>query len=166
VRPQLDVRSDWTNHAVDLRAGTTIGRHADETDEDFNDFSVGASGRLDITGQSNLRGDVSYHQALQREGLLRGERFNLDFHAIPHRGEEAVLEKHYVSKRSRWERSVLVFLVQDSDSHVLCYSNATVNKHGQAEAILRFVEFWQAQPGQLPPLLIFDSQLTTYRVLD
>jgi hypothetical protein len=61
---------------------------------------------------------------------------------------------------------VLVFLVQDSDSHVLCYSNATVNKHGQAEAILRFVEFWQAQHGQLPPLLIFDSQLTTYRVLD
>jgi hypothetical protein len=107
----------------------------------------------------------SYHQALQREGLLRGERFNLDFHAIPHRGEEAVLEKHYVSKRSGRERSVLVFLVQDSDSHRLCYSNATVNKHGQAEEILRFVEFWQAQHGQLPPLLIFDSQLTTYRVL-
>ncbi len=98
--------------------------------------------------------------------LLRGERFNLDFHAIPHRGEAAVLEKHYVSKRSHRERSVLVFLVQDSDSHVLCYSNATVNKHGQAEEILRFVEFWQAQHGQLPPLLIFDSQLTTYRILD
>src|SRR2546430_17302073 len=28
VRPQLDVRSDWTNHAVDLHAGATIGRHA------------------------------------------------------------------------------------------------------------------------------------------
>jgi transposase len=108
----------------------------------------------------------SYHQALQQQGLLRGERFNLDFHAIPHRGEEAVLEKHYVSKRSRRERSVLVFLVQDSDSHVLCYSNAIVNKHGQAEEILRFIEFWQAQHGQLPPLLIFDSQLTTYRILD
>src|SRR5207248_8465887 len=65
----------------------------------------------------------SYHQALQQEGLLPGERFNLDFHAIPHRGEEAVLEQHYVSKRSRRERSVRVFLVQDSDSHVLCYSN-------------------------------------------
>jgi transposase len=108
----------------------------------------------------------SYHQALQREGLLRGERFNLDFHALPHRGEEAVLEQHYVSKRSRRERSVLVFLVQDSDSHVLCYSNATVNKAGQAKEILRFVEFWQDQHGQLPPLLIFDSQLTTYHVLE
>jgi hypothetical protein len=36
----------------------------------------------------------SYHQARQREGLLRGERFNLDLHALPHRGEEAVLEQH------------------------------------------------------------------------
>jgi hypothetical protein len=30
----------------------------------------------------------------------------------------------------------------------------------------RFAEFWQDQHGQLPPLLIFDSQLTTYRILD
>ena len=36
----------------------------------------------------------SYHQALQQEGWLRGECFNLDFHAIPQRGEEAGLEKH------------------------------------------------------------------------
>ena len=36
----------------------------------------------------------SYHQARQQGGLLRGECFNLDFHAIPQRGEEAVLEKH------------------------------------------------------------------------
>jgi hypothetical protein len=68
VRPQLDVRSDWTNHAVDLHAGATIGRHADEMDEDFNDFSVGASGRLDITGRSNLRGDVSYNQLHEGRG--------------------------------------------------------------------------------------------------
>ena len=62
----------------------------------------------------------SYHQALQQGGLLRGECFNLDFHAIPQRGEEAVLEKHYVSKRSRRERAVWVFLAQDSDTRVLC----------------------------------------------
>lgn len=107
----------------------------------------------------------SYHHALQQAGLLRGECFNLDFHAIPHRGEEAVLEKHYVSKRSRREQAVLVFLAQDSDTHVLCYANATVTKATQADEILRFVEFWHTQQGQPPPLLIFDSRLTTYRNL-
>ena len=36
----------------------------------------------------------SYHPALQPAGLVQGECFNLDFHAIPPRGEAAVLEKH------------------------------------------------------------------------
>jgi hypothetical protein len=62
----------------------------------------------------------SYHQALQQGGLLRGECFNLDLHAIPQRGEEAVLETHDVSQRSRREPAVLVFLAQDSDPRVLC----------------------------------------------
>lgn len=108
----------------------------------------------------------SYHQALTGSGLLPGQSFNLDFHAIPHRGEEAVLEKHYVSTRSRRERSILVFLVQDHDSHLLCYANATVRKDRAGEEILRFVEYWKQQRGSLPPHLVFDSRLTTYPVLD
>jgi hypothetical protein len=109
---------------------------------------------------------ASYCQALTGAGLLPGRSFNLDFHAIPHRGEQAVLEKHYVSARSRRERSILAFLVQDHDSHLLCYTNATVRKDQAAEEILRFVEYWREQRGSLPPHLVFDSQLTTYPVLD
>ena len=43
----------------------------------------------------------SYVSTLSGAALLPGESFNLDFHAIPHRGQEAVLDKHYVSSRSR-----------------------------------------------------------------
>lgn len=107
-----------------------------------------------------------YVRALTAADLLPGESFNLDFHTIPHRGEQAVLEKHYVSKRSRRERAVLAFLAQDATTRVLCYANATVRKDAAAEEILRFVEFWQAQRGTPPPHLVFDSQLTTYAVLD
>jgi len=98
--------------------------------------------------------------------LLPGQSFNLDFHAIPHRGQQAVLDKHYVSSRSRRERSVLAFLVQDGDSRALCYANATVTKDQAAEEIMNFVDFWQDSTGTLPPHLVFDSQLTTYPVLD
>jgi transposase len=108
----------------------------------------------------------SYNRVLTAEGLLPGESFNLDFHAIPHRGDEAVLEKHYVSKRSRRERSVLAFLVQDNGTRVLCYANAKVRKDQAPEEILRFVEFWQRTHKKKPPHLVFDSQLTTYEVLD
>lgn len=107
----------------------------------------------------------SYHQALRQAGLVQGECFNLDFHTIPQRGEVAVLEKHYVSARSRRERAILVFLVQDSEALVLCYADATLQQREQADAILQFVEFWQHQYGTCPALLIFDSQLTTYRTL-
>lgn len=106
-----------------------------------------------------------YTQTMHHLGLLHGDSFNLDFHAIPHRGHEAVLEKHYVSKRSRRERAVLAFLVQDGSSRVLCYANATVDKDHAAEEILEFVQFWKEQHGTVPPHLVFDSQLTTYDVL-
>jgi transposase len=108
----------------------------------------------------------SYAKTLSGAGLVAGNSFNLDFHAIPHRGQEAVLEKNYVSKRSRSERSVLVFWVQDNDSQMICYSDATVRKDDAAEQILDFVEFWQQLTGKLPPQLVFDSRLTTQKVLD
>ena len=107
-----------------------------------------------------------YVRTLRADTLLPGQSFNLDFHAIPHRGQEAVLDKHYVSSRSRRERSVLAFLVQDGDSRALCYANATVTKDKAAEEIINFVDFWEQLTGALPPHLVFDSQLTTYAVLD
>jgi transposase len=108
----------------------------------------------------------NYAKVLRAAGAVPGQSFNLDFHAIPHRGEEAVLEKHYVSKRSRAERALLAFLVQDNDSQMLCYANATVRKEDAAEEILNFVDFWERVHGKRPPHLVFDSRLTTYAVLN
>jgi hypothetical protein len=108
----------------------------------------------------------SYVKMLNRQKLVVGDSFNLDFHAIPHRGNDEFLEKHYVSRRSRRERAVLAFLVQDETSRLFCYANTTVRKDSAAEEVLAFVDFWEATRGELPPLLVFDSQLTTYAVLE
>jgi len=51
-------------------------------------------------------------------GLSRGHSFDLDFHTIPFHGEDALIEKHYVSKRSRRQKGILAFLAQDADSRV------------------------------------------------
>jgi hypothetical protein len=99
-------------------------------------------------------------------GLERGTGFHLDFHTIPFHGEDALVEKHYVSKRSRRQKGVLAFLAQDTDQCVFCYANAGIRKAEQADEVLRFAEFWQARTGQLPKELIFDSKLTTYHNLD
>jgi len=95
-------------------------------------------------------------------GLGRGLSFDLDFHTIPSHGEDALLEKHYVSKRSRRQKGILAFLAHDAGQRVFCYANATLRKAQQNDEVLRFVEFWQTRTGRLPEELVFDSRLTTY----
>jgi transposase len=100
-------------------------------------------------------------------GLATGAAgFNLDFHAIRHHGEDAVLEKHYVPRRSQRTRAVLTFFAQDHASAEMVYANAELTKTEQAREIIAFADYWQAATGEDPGLLVFDSQLTTYKVLD
>ncbi len=104
-------------------------------------------------------------QALRGQGVLPGRSFNLDFHAIPYFGGDEFVEKHYVSRRSRRQPSVLAFLAQDGDTQVLCYGNADLRKGEEPDQVLAFVRCWTRQTGQPPPHLVFDSQCTTYRKL-
>jgi hypothetical protein len=99
-------------------------------------------------------------------GLERGVSFDLDFHTIPDHGDDALVEKHYVSKRSRRQKGMLAFLAQDADTRVFCYANGQLRKQAQNDEILRFVEFWKARTGHLPEELVFDSKLTTYANLN
>lgn len=107
-----------------------------------------------------------WFDAMTRLGIERGMCFHLDFHTIPFHGEDALVEKHYVSKRSRRQKGVLAFLAQDAQQRVFCYANADVSKQQHNDEILRFVEFWKQRTGRLPEELIFDSKLTTYANLD
>ena len=108
----------------------------------------------------------SWFDAMSGLGLERGVSLDLDFHTIPFHGEDALMEKHYVSKRSRRQKGVLAFLAQDADTRVFCYANAHLRKADQNDEILRFIEFWKKRTGRLPQELIFDSKLTTYSNLD
>ncbi|MGH8563202.1 MAG: outer membrane beta-barrel protein [Gammaproteobacteria bacterium] len=68
ITPRVDVTSDWTKHAFDLYAKAAIARYADQTVEDFEDFSVGTNGRLDITQRTNLRAGVNYDRLHEGRG--------------------------------------------------------------------------------------------------
>jgi transposase len=92
--------------------------------------------------------------------------FNLDFHTIRHHGEQVPLEEHYVVSRSQRTRSVLTFFAQDHASTEMVYANADLTKAEQAREVITFAEYWQRVAGSAPGLLVFDSKLTTYPVLD
>jgi len=107
-----------------------------------------------------------WFDAVGRIGLQHGNSFHLDFHTIPFHGEDALVEKHYVSKRSRRQKGILAFLAQDAGTHVFCYANAQLRKNEQNDEILRFVDFWKERTSRYPEELIFDSKLTTYANLN
>jgi hypothetical protein len=108
----------------------------------------------------------SWFDTLTGLQLPRGSSFDLDFHTIPFHGDDALLEKHYVSKRSRRQKGILAFLVHDAQAHVFCYGDADLRKEDQEGAILDFVRFWKRRTGHYPEELIFDSRLTTYARLN
>jgi hypothetical protein len=103
-----------------------------------------------------------WFDAMSGLGLRHGSSFDLDFHTIPFHGEDALVEKHYVSKRSRRQKGILAFLAQDGEKRFFCYANSDLRKNEQNDEILRFTEFWKERTGHLPEELIFDSKLTTY----
>ncbi|MDE2730810.1 MAG: hypothetical protein OXI38_05410, partial [Bacteroidota bacterium] len=65
----------------------------------------------EYTGRCDFAGDFlhRWHRAANKLGfsLGGGDSFDLDFHTIPYHGDEALLEKHFVSKRSRQQRGIL-----------------------------------------------------------
>jgi hypothetical protein len=115
-----------------------------------------------ITPKQTERLLAAWHAQLTGTQLVDGSSFNLDFHSVPYYGADPVVEKHYVSMRSRRQPSILVFLAQDDQSHTFCYSNADLRKGEEAEEIFEFIKFWKKTHGQPPRHLVFDSKLTTY----
>ena len=115
-----------------------------------------------IRPQSYPRLMRGWFDAVTDLGLARGVSFDLDFHTIPFHGEDALVQTHYVSKRSRRQKGMLAFLAQDAATRVFCYVNGQLRKADQTDEVLRFVEFWKQRTGHLPEELIFDSRLTSY----
>ena len=118
-----------------------------------------------ITPARTTRLLAEWHELVSGSDLFPGESFNLDFHSVPYYGEKPVIERHYVSARSRRQPSVLVFLAQDAEARAFCYSNADLLKGDEAQEIFRFISFWKRTHGKLPRHLVFDSRLTTYAQL-
>jgi transposase len=118
------------------------------------------SSRIDHAMTTKLL--AAWQQPVAGDHLFTGRSFNLDFHSVPYYGEHPVIERHYVSMRSRSQKSVLTFLAQDAEGHAFCYANADLRKGEEAEEIFRFIDFWKRTHGALPQHLVFDSRLTTY----
>ena len=159
------LRENRVTHATELAAdaglGLAVGLNVLPKATHASSYSYRVRREMNTAAQTELI------RRLRPLGLASGEAgFNLDFHAIRHHGTEAPLENNYVPKRSQSTRSVLAFFVQDHASTEMVYANADVTKREAAREILAFADHWRRSTGAEPGLLVFDSKLTTYAVLD
>ena len=90
---------------------------------------------------------------------------NLDFHSIPHFGEQSEMEQVWCGARNKALKGANTFFAQDAQTNTLLYANADVLRKDGAEEIVHFVQYWQQLKGVVNETLVFDSRLTTYRVL-
>ena len=68
VTPDLNLQSDWNNHAFGLEATATIFRYADNSKEDVEDFSVAANGRYDVLRNTAINSGLGFSKEHEDRG--------------------------------------------------------------------------------------------------
>jgi len=67
ITPKVSLRSNWNNHALNFFGGGVIGLHHDNSKEDFEDFNVGTTGRLDVRRNTQIRARLEFqHRHVKR----------------------------------------------------------------------------------------------------
>lgn len=60
ISPKISAVSDWNNHSMGVVAALDVGKYADNSSEDYQDFNFGANGKLDIQRGIALSGNADY----------------------------------------------------------------------------------------------------------
>lgn len=100
-----------------------------------------------------------------RLGLYDGHVVNLDFHTIPHYGDESVLEEHWAGARGKRMKGALTLFAQDAASKLILYTAANLLKEEANEQALNVLSFWRKIQKGVDSTFVFDSKFTTYEHL-
>ncbi|MDJ0950969.1 MAG: outer membrane beta-barrel protein [Alphaproteobacteria bacterium] len=95
--PGVQVLSDWTRHEANINFRADLGRYIRERTEDYQDVLAEATGRYDITGDSNVFGGLRWARRHEDRGSpdeVRGEFPTIFFTLEPQIG--------YFQRLNRW----------------------------------------------------------------
>jgi len=117
--------------------------------------------------------DTVHLQRLQQSFVKQAARLrlydsriiNLDFHTIPHFGEESVLQEHWAGARNKRMKGALTLFAQDAASKLILYTAADIQREEADDQVLSFLSFWKKVRRGVKPTFIFDSKFTTYAKL-
>lgn len=146
-------------HAFDPGLGLFAGLNALPKCTALSTYSYS----LDASHLARLQ--EAFIRQVLRLGLCDGHIVNLDFHTIPHFGDESVLEEHWAGARSKRMKGALTLFAQDAQSKLILYSAADIQREEADDQVLAFLAFWRRVSKTMQSTFIFDSKLTTYENL-
>lgn len=76
IKPSVQLKSDWNNHMLNFFAKGGFGIYSADSNLDYQDYSFGADGRLDIQRNWNVYGGASYsllHEELGTPNTVTGQ---------------------------------------------------------------------------------------------
>jgi len=109
-----------------------------------------------------LRLQKGFVKQASKLGLYNKHIINLDFHMVPHFGEDSELETHWAGARNKRMKGALTLFAQDADSKLILYTGADIRRDEADDQVLQFLSFWKSVQKGVKPTLIFDSKFTTY----
>jgi hypothetical protein len=153
-------------------------RFAHVTDHNF-DAGLGLFAGLNVLPKCTAMSTYSYSLdaahllKLQKAFVSQANRLNLydkniinlDFHTVPHFGDESVLQKHWAGARNKTMKGALTLIGQDAQSKLILYTAEDIQHQESDDQVFAFLSFWNKIQRGVIPTLIFDSKFTTYAKL-
>jgi transposase len=102
----------------------------------------------------------------QYPDFYQSDYINLDFHSIPHYGDESEMEKVWCGARGKTMKGANTVFAQDSQSNAILYTRADILRNEEANEVKKFVAFWKDVQGNVDETLVFDCKFSAYKVLD
>ena len=90
---------------------------------------------------------------------------NLDFHSIPHFGDESEMEKVWCGARGKTMKGANTIFAQDSNSKAIIYTRTDILRSEEANEVKKFVAHWKSIKGDVNETLVFDCKFTKYKIL-
>ncbi len=109
-----------------------------------------------------MRLQKAFVTQVNKLGLYDKRVLNLDFHTVPHFGEESVLQKHWAGARNKVMKGALTLFAQDAASKLILYTDADIKKQEADDQVLDFFTFWKKVQRGVVPTFVFDSKFTSY----
>jgi len=144
------------DHAFDSGIGLFAGLNVLPKTTAMSTYSYG------LDSPELLRLQHRFVKQVNKLGPIDKNVINLDFHTVPHFGEESVLQRHWAGARNKRMKGALTLFAQDASSKLILYTAADIQKDEADDQVLSFLKYWQGIQRRVQPTFVFDSRFTTY----